>query len=150
MAEDVGLRALDTYFQRIHDLLSWDGVALVHFIGRYDRPTQQNVWLTKYIFPGGYTPPLSQAFAAVERSGLICADVEIWRTHYADTLREWRARFLANRAAAEALYDDRFVRMWEFYLAGSEASFRVGENIVAQLLLIRDRDALPQTRDWMP
>ena len=149
MLEHVGRRALGAYFAKVAELLKSDGVALVHSIGGYTPPGPTNPWITKYIFPGGYIPALSEALAAVERSGLLIADVEIWRLHYAETLRHWRRRFLANRETARALYDERFCRMWEFYLASSEVSFRVAGNMVFQLLLVKDRTALPQTRAYM-
>ena len=149
MLEHVGRRFLGAYFARVAELLKKDGVALVHSIGGYTPPGPTNPWMTKYIFPGGYIPALSEALAAVERSGLLIADVEIWRLHYAETLKNWRRRFMANREAARALYDERFCRMWEFYLASSEASFRVAGNMVFQLLLVKDRTALPQTRTYM-
>ena len=149
MLEHVGRRALRPYFARVARLLKQDGVALIHSIGGYCPPYPTNPWMTKYIFPGGYIPALSEAMAAVERSGLLIADVEIWRLHYAETLRHWRQRFMANRERAKALYDERFCRMWEFYLASSEASFRVASNMVFQLLLVKDRNALPQTRHYM-
>ena len=149
MLEHVGKRALESYFSKVADLLSDDGVALIHSISRYNPPRPTNPWLEKYIFPGGYIPAPSEALAAVERQGLLIADMEIWRLHYAETLRHWRQRFLANRDKARALHDEWFCRMWEYYLASSEASFRVGGNMVFQLLLLKDRTALPQTRAYM-
>ena len=149
MLEHVGRRALDAYFAKVFDLLGENGVALIHSISRYNPPRPTNPWLEKYIFPGGYIPAPSEALAAVERSGLLIADMEVWRLHYAETLRHWRRRFLANRDKARALHDERFCRMWDYYLASSEASFRVGGNMVIQLLLLKDRTALPQTRSYM-
>ncbi|HUF57568.1 MAG TPA: cyclopropane-fatty-acyl-phospholipid synthase family protein [Thermohalobaculum sp.] len=149
MLEHVGKRALDAYFARVAELLADDGVALIHSISRYNKPRPTNPWFEKYIFPGHYIPALSEAMAAVERSGLLIADIEIWRLHYAETLKHWRQRFLANRDKARALHDERFCRMWEYYLASAEAGFRVGGNMVFQLLLLKDRNALPQTRAWM-
>ena len=149
MAEHVGKLALDAYFAKISDLLAPDGVALIHFISRYNTARKTNPWLEKYIFPGGYIPPVSEAMLSVERSGMMIADIEIWRTHYAHTLGHWRRRFLDNWDKAEALYDARFCRMFDYYLASSQASFSVGKNMIAQFVLIKDRHALPQTRSYM-
>ena len=149
MFEHVGIGHYDTYFRKIAALLADDGVALVHSIGRSDGPGVTNPWIGKYIFPGGYAPALSEVLPAVERAGLIVTDIEILRLHYAQTLQEWRRRFLEHRDAACALYDERFCRMWEFYLAASEMAFRWQGNIVFQLQLARRMDALPLTRDYM-
>jgi cyclopropane-fatty-acyl-phospholipid synthase len=149
MFEHVGIGHYDAYFRKIAALLADDGVALVHSIGRSDGPGVTNPWIGKYIFPGGYAPALSEVLPAVERAGLIVTDIEILRLHYAQTLQEWRRRFLEHRDAACALYDERFCRMWEFYLAASEMAFRWQGNIVFQLQLARRMDALPLTRDYM-
>ena len=149
MLEHVGRPQLKPYFSKVHDLLAADGVALVHSIGNYTPGRPTNPWMAKYIFPGGYIPSLADAMEAVEESGLLIADVEIWRLHYAETLKAWRERFTTNRARAAALYDERFCRMWEFYLAGSECGFRYGRNMVFQLLLVKDRGLLPPSRSWM-
>jgi len=125
------------------------GTALLHTIGRTDGPGATNPWIAKYIFPGGYTPALSEIAASVERSGLYITDVEVLRLHYAETLKEWRNRFRKNWARAAALYDERFCRMWEFYLAGSEMTFRYDHLVVFQIQLAREVDALPLTRDYM-
>src|SRR5690606_32058543 len=116
MFEHVGAAHYDEFFGRLKGMLKPDGVALLHSIGRMEPPGSTNAWLRKYIFPGGYTPALSEALAAVERLGLWVTDIEILRLHYAKTIREWRRRFEANREAIRALYDERFCRMWEFYL----------------------------------
>ena len=108
-----------------------------------------SAWLIKYIFAGGYVLSLSQIIASAERGGLMVTDVEVLRGHYAETLRHWSDRFAARRAAAKALYHERFCRMWEFYLAAAEAGFRTGDNVVFQVPLVRTRDALPQTRGYM-
>jgi cyclopropane-fatty-acyl-phospholipid synthase len=149
MFEHVGPAQFDAYFEGVHRLLTDDGVALIHTIGRFEAPGSRNAWIEKYIFPGGYVPALSEISAAVERSGLILTDLEVLRLHYADTLRAWRARFAANRDAARAMFDERFCRMWEFYLAGSEAGFREGSLVVFQLQLARHRMTVPQTRDYI-
>ena len=149
MFEHVGVAHYRTYFDTLRQRLSPDGVAVVHAIGRSDPPGSTDPWLRKYIFPGGYCPALSEVLAAVERSGLWVTDIEILRLHYAETLRHWFERFQANRDRAKAIYDERFCRMWEFYLAASEAAFRNGPMMVFQLQLSRRRDAVPLTRDYI-
>ncbi|WP_421709046.1 class I SAM-dependent methyltransferase [Algihabitans sp.] len=149
MFEHVGPAHYRTFFDRIAELLRPDGVALVHSIGSTHAPTATNPWLRKYIFPGGYTPSLSEVLPAVERSGLWTADIEILRLHYAKTLRDWHNRFMANWDKAAALYDERFCRMWEFYLVGCELSFRQMGQMVFQLQMARDVEALPITRDYL-
>ena len=149
MFEHVGINAYGTFFQTIRDALKPDGVALVHAIGRASGPSHTNAWLAKYIFPGGYSPALSEVVPAVEKAGLWITDVEILRLHYALTLAEWRRRFAANREAIRALHDERFCRMFEFYLAGCEFTFRHGDHMNWQMQLTRDKAALPLTRAWM-
>ncbi|ABC22710.1 SAM-dependent methyltransferase [Rhodospirillum rubrum] len=149
MLEHVGAPQLADYFRHVGGLLSDDGVALIHSIGRMEPPGSTNVWIRKYIFPGGYSPALSETLAAVEGSGLYLTDAEILRLHYARTLAEWTRRFQANREAARALYDERFCRMWEFYLLGCEMAFRHGNQMVFQLQLARRQDAVPLTRDYL-
>jgi cyclopropane-fatty-acyl-phospholipid synthase len=149
MFEHVGITKYDAFFSRIASLLTDDGVALIHSIGRSDGPGVTNPWIAKYIFPGGYTPALSEVLPAIEKAGLIVTDIEILRLHYAKTLAEWRRRFVANRDKAKALYDERFCRMWEFYLAGAEMAFRHQGQMVFQLQLTKRVDALPIVRDYM-
>ncbi|MBK8209620.1 MAG: class I SAM-dependent methyltransferase [Rhodospirillales bacterium] len=149
MFEHVGLGHFDEYFACIRDRLNDGGVALLHTIGRTDGPGVTTPWIRKYIFPGGYVPALSEVVPAVERARLLITDVEVLRLHYAQTLRHWRERFLANRARAAALYDERFCRMWEFYLAGSEIAFRWLDQAVFQVQLAKNLQALPLTRDYM-
>jgi cyclopropane-fatty-acyl-phospholipid synthase len=149
MFEHVGRPNYQTYFDAIARLLTDDGVALVHSIGRSEGPNTTQPWVAKYIFPGGYIPALSEVLPAVERSGLIVTDVEILRLHYAETLRHWRARFAAARPRIAELYDERFCRMWEFYLAASEVSFRHSGHMVFQLQLARRIAAVPLTRDYI-
>jgi cyclopropane-fatty-acyl-phospholipid synthase len=149
MFEHVGKRSYGEFFDRIRELLAPDGVALIHAIGYSDAPASINPFIRKYIFPGADLPALSEVFAAVERSNLIATDVEILRLHYAETLRHWRERFMAHRDEAQALYDARFVRMWEFYLALCEVGFRYRTNIVFQMQLARQHGAVPITRDYM-
>lgn len=149
MFEHVGPAHYEWFFDAIVRLLDERGVAVLHTIGRMDGPSPGNAWIEKYIFPGGTIPALSQITAAVERSGLIITDVEVLRLHYAETLRAWRERFAANRDKVRALYDERFCRMWEFYLAGAEAGFREGQLVVYQLQMAKDRHVVPQTRDYI-
>ncbi len=149
MFEHVGANHYAEFFERVRDLLTDDGVCLLHTIGRTTPPGGTNAWLRKYIFPGGYTPALSEVMTEVEKAGLIVNDVEILRDHYALTLREWAKRFQARRAEAARLYDERFCRMWEFYLIGSEVCFRFDDQVVFQLQITKDRHVLPETRDYM-
>jgi cyclopropane-fatty-acyl-phospholipid synthase len=149
MFEHVGVPYYGTFFAKVRDLLADDGVMLLHTIGRSDGPGSTNAWIAKYIFPGGYTPAMSEVTAVIEKSGLIITDVEVLRLHYADTLREWRSRFECNRAKIAALYDERFCRMWEFYLAGSEMAFRHDGEVVFQFQITKRADAVPLTRDYM-
>jgi cyclopropane-fatty-acyl-phospholipid synthase len=149
MFEHVGVTHYDAFFAKLRDLLVPDGVALLHTIGRPTGPGAADPWTTKYIFPGSYAPAMSEVLAAIERSGLYVTDVEVLRLHYAETLKAWRSRFCENRAKAAALYDERFCRMWELYLASAEMSFRYGRNVVFQLQLAKRVDALPLTRDYM-
>jgi cyclopropane-fatty-acyl-phospholipid synthase len=149
MFEHVGVNHFDEYFQSIARLLADDGVALVHAIGRADGPGTTNPWIQRYIFPGGYSPALSEVLPAIERAGLHVTDIEILRLHYAETLKRWRARFNANRDRITQLYDERFCRMWEFYLAASEATFRHGGHMVFQIQLAKKVDTVPLTRDYI-
>jgi cyclopropane-fatty-acyl-phospholipid synthase len=151
MFEHVGVTHYVEFFKKVKDLLTDDGVMLLHAIGRMERPGATNTWLKKYIFPGGYTPALSEVLTAIEKVGLWVTDVEILRLHYATTLRHWRHRFLANRDRIKQVagYDDRFCRMWEFYLAGCEIAFRYMNQMVFQIQLARRQDAVPLTRDYV-
>ncbi|MGO9133753.1 MAG: class I SAM-dependent methyltransferase [Methylovirgula sp.] len=149
MFEHVGLGSYDAYFQQIARLLDDDGVALLHTIGHSSAPSPTNPWVAKYIFPGGYIPSLSDIMPAVERAGLIVSDIEILRLHYAETLKHWRERFAAHRKEAAALYDERFCRMWEFYLAGCECTFRYEGTVVFQIQLAKRIDTVPITRDYI-
>jgi cyclopropane-fatty-acyl-phospholipid synthase len=149
MFEHVGVGFYDEYFRKCTALLADDGVFLLHSIGRSDGPGITNPWLANYIFPGGYIPALSEVLPAVERAGLLVTDIEILRLHYADTLKAWRERFLARRDEAKRLYDDRFCRMWEFYLAGSEMAFREGAMMVFQIQLAKRQGVVPVTRDYI-
>ena len=151
MFEHVGAAHYVEFFTKVKQLLKDDGVMLLHAIGRMEPPGGTNTWLRKYIFPGGYTPALSEVLTAIEKVGLWVTDMEILRLHYAETLRHWRSRFLANREQIKRLagYDDRFCRMWEFYLAGCEIAFRYMNQMVFQIQLARRQDAVPLTRDYV-
>jgi cyclopropane-fatty-acyl-phospholipid synthase len=149
MFEHVGAPHYRTYFRALRDRLAPDGVALVHTIGRAAPPGATNPWIAKYIFPGGYCPALSEVMTGVEKAGLWQTDIEVWRLHYAETLRHWHDRFMANLDRARALYDDRFCRMWRFYLVASELTFRLNRQCVFQLQVARRQDAVPLTRDYL-
>lgn len=149
MFEHVGIGHYDQFFRTVHERLKPDGVALVHSIGRSDGPGSTNPWINKYIFPGGYSPALSETLGAVEQAGLWVTDCEVLRLHYAKTIAIWRQRFAANRDRILALYDERFYRMFDFYLTGAELSFRVQGHMNFQLQLTRSIDAVPLTRDYM-
>lgn len=149
MLEHVGPTNFDIYFKTINDLLTPKGVALIHSIGVYRQPHPCNRWLAKYIFPGGYLPALEQMVISVAKQGLKILDLEIMRDHYAETLRQWRDRFHANIDIIRQDYDDRFIRMWEFYLAGCEYFFRVQEGMVFQLQLAHDHTTVPITRNYI-
>jgi cyclopropane-fatty-acyl-phospholipid synthase len=148
MFEHVGLPNYDVFFRQIAKLLDADGVALIHTIGER-APQAPDPWVSKYIFPGGYIPSLSEIMPSIERAGLFVTDIEILRLHYAETLRLWRERFLARRAEAAALYDERFCRMWEYYLAGAECGFRFLGQAVFQIQLAKKIDTVPLTRDYI-
>lgn len=149
MFEHVGIGHFATFFRTIQRSLAPDGVMLLHTIGRSRGPGSTNPWFQKYIFPGGYAPALSEVMPALERSGLIATDVEMWRLQYAETLRHWRARFAANRDSIVGLHDERFARMFEFYFAGSELAFRRNGQVVFQIQLARRQDAVPLSRDYL-
>ncbi|GAY20100.1 SAM-dependent methyltransferase [Sphingobium fuliginis] len=149
MFEHVGVPNYDTFFRKITSLLADDGVAVIHSIGRKDGPDITNPWIAKYIFPGGYIPALSEVLPAIERAGLWVTDVEILRLHYAETLHHWFQRFIDHREDIEALYDERFCRMWEFYLAASESAFRGQGHMNFQIQLAKRVDAVPLTRDYI-
>ncbi len=149
MLEHVGASYYDAYFAQVARLMKPDGVALIHTIGRPEGPGSTNPWIAKYIFPGGYIPALSELAPAIERAGLLITDVEVLRIHYAETLKAWRERFMARRSEAAAMYDERFCRMWEFYLVGSEACFRLGQQNVFQIQLAKQVEAVPLTRDYI-
>jgi cyclopropane-fatty-acyl-phospholipid synthase len=149
MFEHVGVVHYPAFFQKIKELLTDDGIALLHSIGRADGPGHTNPWMRKYIFPGGYSPAISEVVPVVEKTRLWITDMEVLRLHYAETLKNWRARFLANRERIKAIYDERFCRMWEFYLAGSEVAFRYQGHVNFQMQIAQRVDSVPLTRDYM-
>ena len=149
MFEHVGTSHYDTFFGRLNDLLRDDGVALLHTSGRADGPAAPNPWINKYIFPGGYIPSLSEIVPSIERKRFYITDIEVLRLHYADTLKAWRRRFQANAVHIREIYDERFCRMWETYLALSEAAFRYSGMVVFQIQLAKNQDAVPLTRDYI-
>ncbi len=149
MFEHVGVGHYHEFFTKIAALLEDDGVALVHTIGRADGPGAADAWINKYIFPGGYAPSLSEILPAIEEAGLYVTDVEVLRLHYAETLKAWRRRFNANRQSIAAIYDERFCRMWEFYLAGCEAGFRHSGLVNFQIQLSKRIDVVPLTRNYL-
>jgi len=149
MFEHVGVGFYDTFFRKGAQLLADDGVFLLHTIGRSGPPSVTNPWIAKYIFPGGYIPALSEVLTAIQHAGLMVTDVEILQLHYAETLKAWRERFLAHREDVERLYDGRFVRMWEFYLASSEMAFRESDLVVFQIQMAKRKGVVPATRDYI-
>ena len=149
MFEHVGVGHYKEFFAKLRDLLTDDGVALIHTIGRADGPGSTNPWLAKYIFPGGYTPALSEIVPIVEKVGLYITDIEVLRLHYASTLKDWRRNFNVNRNKILQIYDERFCRMWDFYLAGCEAAFRYGGQLNFQIQIATRQDAVPLTRDYI-
>ncbi|MGJ4947032.1 class I SAM-dependent methyltransferase [Bradyrhizobium sp. HKCCYLS20291] len=149
MFEHVGVAFYDTFFRRCAELLDENGVMVLHSIARSEGPDATNPWIAKYIFPGGYIPALSEVLPAIERAGLLVCDIEILRLHYAETLKAWRERFMARREEAVQLYDARFARMWEFYLAVSELAFRQQNMMNVQIQLARRQGVVPMTRDYI-
>ncbi len=149
MFEHVGVPHYPAFFDKVRELLTDDGIAVLHSINRSDGPGATSRWIDRYIFPGGYIPAMSEVIPAIERARLIVSDVEVLRVHYAETLKHWRERFMRRADRAAELYDDRFVRMWEFYLAASEAMFRSGLMNNFQIQMVKDQSALPLTRDYM-
>ncbi len=149
MFEHVGLPQYGAYFNKLRDLLAPEGNALLHTIGHSSQRAATQPWIAKYIFPGGYIPSLSELAVSIENAGLWMNDIEIWRLHYAVTLRHWFDRFTAQEAAARRLYDERFVRMWKFYLVACEMTFRHRKQAVFQVQLSHKVGAVPITRDYL-
>jgi cyclopropane-fatty-acyl-phospholipid synthase len=161
MFEHVGKPYYATFFRKCHELLAHDGVMLLHTIGRLDGPYETNPWVWRYVFPGGYTPALSELTPIIERSGFIITDIEVLRVHYAETLHAWRDRFLAKQDEVFKVFAEepglrkaygsaeRFIRMWEYYLAGFEVSFRLYGLAVFQIQLAKKIDVVPLTRNYL-
>ena len=149
MFEHVGRKFYKKFFKKISELLKEDGIALIHTIGSVNPPRDPHPWITKYIFPGGYTPSMSEVTSPIEKSGLIVSDIEVLRMHYSHTLRCWKESFLLNKEKVTTLFDERFFRMWEFYLAGCEVAFKWGDQVVYQLQLTKNYTSTPTTRDYI-
>merc|ERR1712127_960034 len=149
MFEHVGRRFYNSFFEKISNLLNNKGVALLHTIGSLDSPRDPQPWITKYIFPGGYTPSLSQISGPIEKSGLIVSDLEVLKIHYAHTLRHWKERFIQNKDKVLDMFDEQFFRMYEFYLTSCEAAFKYGDQVVYQIQLSKELDTVPSTRDYI-
>jgi len=149
MFEHVGRKFYKSYFNTVSKLLNDKGVSLIHTIGSSNPPRDPQPWITKYIFPGGYTPSLSEIARPIEDSGLIISDLEVLRMHYAHTLRHWKERFLSKKEIVLEMFDERFYRMWEFYLASCEMAFKWGDQVVFQLQLTKDNISAPTTRDYI-
>jgi cyclopropane-fatty-acyl-phospholipid synthase len=149
MFEHVGVSHYDEFFDKLNALMPDHGVALIHSIGHMSPPGMASKFMRKYIFPGAYSPALSEVFESVEKNSLWCLDLEFLRVHYANTLKHWEMRFQENRSQVEEMYDERFARMWEFYLISAEAMFRTGSQLVFHMQLSRNREAAPLTRDYM-
>ena len=149
MFEHVGRKFYKNYFKTVNKLLKEDGVALIHTIGSVVSPRDPHPWITKYIFPGGYTPSLSEIAGPIEKSGLIISDMEVLRMHYSHTLRHWKERFIGKKEEVLAMFDEKFFRMWEFYLASCEMTFKWGDQVVFQLQLSKKFDSVPNRRDYI-
>jgi cyclopropane-fatty-acyl-phospholipid synthase len=149
MFEHVGRKFYNTFFKQVSNLLNDNGLALIHTIGSILPPRDPQPWITKYIFPGGYTPSMSELSGPIEQSGLILSDTEILRLHYAHTLKSWKERFLNNKSKVLDMFDEKFFRMWEFYLTSCEMAFKWGDQVVFQLQLTKDLSTVPTTRDYI-
>ena len=149
MFEHVGKKFYRTYFNKVFKLLNERGIALIHTIGSSMPPRDPQPWIQKYIFPGGYTPSLSEVANPIENSGLIVSDIEVLRMHYAHTLRNWKERFLSKKDIVLDMFDEKFFRMWEFYLASCEMAFKWGDQVVFQFQLSKDNSSVPNTRDYI-
>ena len=149
MFEHVGTPHYQEFFNKVYELLNEKGVALIHTIGRIDQPTTNDAWIEKYIFPGGYIPALSEVMQRVEKSGLITTDIQVLKFHYAETLKRWRYNFYDNLDKVKELYDEKFCRMWDFYLSSSQASFEESTLVIYQLQLSKDKKTVPDSRDYL-
>ena len=149
MFEHVGRKFYKKFFKQIEKLLNNDGVSLIHTIGSVNPPRNPHPWITKYIFPGGYTPSLSEVTTPIEKAGLIVSDIEVLKLHYANTLRHWKENCIKNKEQIIEMFDERFFRMWEFYLAGCEIAFKWGDQVVYQFQLTKNYTSTPTTRDYI-
>jgi cyclopropane-fatty-acyl-phospholipid synthase len=149
MFEHVGRKFYKNFFRKIENLLSKDGISLIHTIGSVNPPRDPHPWITKYIFPGGYTPSLSEVTAPIEKAGLVVSDIEVLRVHYSHTLRHWKENCIANRQKIIEMFDEKFFRMWEFYLASCESAFKWGDQVVYQFQLTKNYTSTPTTRDYI-
>jgi len=149
MFEHVGRKFYKTFFNQVNKLLKNGGLALIHTIGSVEGPRDPQPWITKYIFPGGYTPSMSEITAPIEKSGLIISDLEVLRMHYSHTLRHWKERCINNKSKIIEMFDEKFFRMWEFYLVSCELAFKWGDQVVFQFQLTKDLTTAPTTRDYI-
>ena len=149
MFEHVGRKFYKTFFRQVNNLLNYDGLALIHTIGSIDGPRDPQPWITKYIFPGGYTPSMSELALPIEKSGLIVSDIEVLRMHYSHTLRHWKERCISNKSKILEMFDEKFFRMWEFYLTSCELAFKLEDQVVFQFQLTKDLTTAPTTRDYI-
>ena len=149
MFEHVGRKFYKNYFKQVEKLLFQDGISLIHTIGSVNPPRDPHPWITKYIFPGGYTPSLSEVTAPIERAGLIVSDIEVLKMHYSHTLRHWKENCIANKEKIIQMFDEKFFRMWEFYLASCESAFKWGDQVVYQLQLTKNYTSTPATREYI-
>ena len=149
MLEHVGRKFYKNYFNQVSNLLNDDGIALIHTIGSVNPPRNPQPWITKYIFPGGYTPSLSEVAKPIENSGLVISDIEVLRMHYSHTLRHWRERFVGKKDRILEMFDEKFFRMWEFYLSSCEMTFKWGDHVVFQFQLTKKLTSVPTTRDYI-
>jgi len=149
MFEHVGRKFYKTFFRQVNNLLNDDGLALIHTIGSVDGPRDPQPWITRYIFPGGYTPSMSELASPIEKSGLIISDIEVLRMHYSHTLRHWKERCINNKSKILEMFDEKFFRMWEFYLTSCELVFKWGDQVVFQFQLSKDLTTAPITRDYI-
>ena len=149
MFEHVGRKFYKTFFKQVNNLLNDKGLALIHTIGSVDGPRDPQPWITKYIFPGGYTPSISELAMPIEKSGLIISDLEVLRKHYSLTLKNWKERCISNKSKILEMFDEKFFRMWEFYLTSCEMAFKWGDQVVFQFQLTKDQTTAPITRDYI-
>ena len=149
MFEHVGRKFYKKFFKQVERLLKDDGVSLIHTIGSVMPPRDPHPWITKYIFPGGYTPSLSEVTKPVEKAGLVVSDIEVLKLHYSYTLKNWKLNCLKNKEKIIKMFDEKFFRMWEFYLAGCEMAFKWGDQVVYQFQLTKNYTSTPATRDYI-